>query len=248
MSSAYKSPYKRKRGDFALSKKGLSIYRGAGPPPKKKAIAFVPGRDRVGGYYGRYQKGGELKFLDVDADDAIIAAGGVITDTVNVIAQGTGESQRIGRKVTLRSIYWRGKVTLPTLELEGSPGESERFRFIMYLDKQCNGAAATGTDILAAVDPDSYRALDNSGRFSILMDRMWTMNYLTCSHFAVNSFSFSSVTRNFSFFKRCDIPIEYNGVNGTIGEIRSNNIGLLIISEGGTGALISKLRLRYSDN
>lgn len=231
--------FKRKRDPSSASAFVLGPYRP--PRPVKRRRAMVPQA------YGRYATQGELKFLDTTVDDAIIAAGGVVTATVNVIVQGVGEEQRVGRKCTIRSIMWRGSLTIPLLELEGSPGSGERIRLILYQDKQANGATAAGTDILEVVTVDDYRNLANSGRFNILYDKTVNLNYSTLSHFAVNSFSMSEVIRSFSFYKKCNIPLEFSGANGTIDEIRSNNIGLLIVSEGGTGALVSRVRVRFSD-
>ncbi len=227
---------KRKRGSAAYP-----IVINGGPSPKRM-------RARAPVYRGGYAQAGELKFLDTTVDDAIIAAGGVVTATVNVIVQGVGESNRVGRKCTLKSIFWRGSLAIPLLELEGSPGSSERFRLILYLDKQANGATAAALDILEAVTVDDYRNLANSGRFQVLYDHHLVLNYETLSHFAVNSFSMAQVKNNFSFFKKCNIPLEFSGANGTIDEIRSNNIGLLVVSEGGSGALVSRIRIRFSDH
>ncbi len=240
---------RRRPSAFAVS---LQAQRPFSTPVRKRTyrarVPVIPGRTRVGGFYGRYSgPQGELKFHDLTVDDAVIATGGVITDTINAIPQGVTEIQRIGRKCTIRSIMWRGKLTLPELELEGNPGTPERVRLIMYLDKQCNGAAATALGILEAVSVDDYRNLANSGRFNILMDKTIVLNYSTLSHFAVNSFSMSGVTRNFSFFKKCQIPIEFDSTTGAITEIRSNNIGLLLVTEDGAAALVSRVRLRFSD-
>lgn len=217
-------------------------------PYKKRKIAFVPGVDRTGGYYGRFAgANAELKFHDQTVDDAIIAAGGVLTTSINLIAQGTGESERIGRKCTIRSIFWRGSLSLAAAELQGNPHDGERFRLILYQDKQTNGAAATALGILEAVTVDDYRNLANSGRFNILYDHHMVINLATTSHFAVNSFSWSGVQRNFTFFKKCSIPLEFDNTVGALTELRSNNLGLLIVSESGTGTLVSRIRLRFSD-
>ena len=239
--------YKRKRRDVAAGNV-LAVYRATPKRRRASAPPFRAGRDRVGGYYGRFAgANAELKFKDTTVDDAVIAAGGVITNSVNLVAQGTGESERIGRKCTIRSINWRGSLSLPLLELEGGPGAAERIRLIMYVDKQTNGATATQAGILESTNYDSYRNLANSGRFTILMDKFITLNYATLSHFAVNSFSMAQVTKQFSFSKKCSIPLEFDNTVGAITELRSNNIGILIMSEGGSGALLSQVRLRFSD-
>ncbi len=241
----------RKR-KYSSGAQAMAVARPFRPPTYKRrrtsAPPFRPVRDRVGGYYGRFAgANAELKFKDVTVDDAIIAAGGVLTTSINLIAQGTGESERIGRKCVLKSIMWRGSLSIPPLELEGNPGDTERFRLIVYQDKQTNGAAATALGILEAVSVDDFRNLANSGRFNILWDHHMVLNYATLSHFAVNSFSMSEVRKNFSFMKKCNIPLEFDNTVGALTELRSNNIGLLIVSEGGTGALVSRVRLRFSD-
>ncbi len=246
---------KRKREVHAPRDFALVPYKGAAVYKRRRAGGysssqrpFRAGRDRVGGYYGRFAgSNAELKFLDTTVDDAIIAAGGVVTDSVNLVPQGVTESQRVGRKCTLRQIFWRGNVTIPLNELEGGPGAGDRVRLIMYVDKQANGATATQAGILESTNYDAYRNLANSGRFVILMDRMITLNYLTCTHFAVNSFSHAKVNRQFSFFKRCAIPLEFDNTTGAITEIRSNNVGILIMCENGDAGITSQVRVRFSD-
>ncbi len=212
------------------------------------ARPFIRGRDRVGGYYGRFAgASAETKFFDTTVDDAIIATGGVVTDSINLVPQGVTESQRVGRKCTLRQILWRGNVTLPANELEGNPGTGDRVRLIMYVDKQTNGATATQAGILESTVYDSYRNLANSGRFNILMDKMVTLNYPSISHFAVNSFSHPKVNRQFSFFKKCSLPLEFDNTTGAITELRSNNVGILIMCENGDAGITSQVRVRFSD-
>ncbi len=235
-----------------MGRRGSGVYRGGvkGISYKKRRVArpFRAGHDRVGGFYGRYSgAGAETKFLDTTVDDAIIAAGGVITTSVNLIAQGVTESERVGRKCTIRQILWRGNISIPLNELEGGPGPGDRVRLIMYMDKQTNGATATQAGILESTVYDSYRNLANSGRFNILLDKWITLNYNTCTHFAVNSFSHAKVNRQFSFFKKCSIPLEFDNTTGALTELRSNNVGILIMCENGDAGITSQVRVRFSD-
>ncbi len=58
--------------------------------------------------------GGELKFHDLDIDDAVVAVNGTIAQvSCNIIAGGTTESTRIGRKSVIRKINWRYEIVLP---------------------------------------------------------------------------------------------------------------------------------------
>ncbi len=236
---------KRKRSADATA---LMVYRPFKSPYKRRKQSFVPGVDRTGGYYGRYSgRGGELKFFDVSLDDAVIAAGGVVTDSINKIAQGVTESERVGRKCTIKSVYWNGVLTLPEVLAQATPGAGDRVRLILYLDKQCNGATATQAGILESTAYDSYRNLANSGRFQILLDKKITLNYLTLGSNSAASHSHTQFLRQFSFYKKCNIPIEFDNTTGAITEIRSNNLGILIMDANGLSAIGSRIRLRFSD-
>ncbi len=97
-------PLKRKREGFS----GNAIMLRAARPNYKRRRTFVPGQNRTSGFYGRFAKGsGELKFIDLDVNDVVVAQGGTIqtSGTINVISQGTTESERIRRKCTIRKMH-----------------------------------------------------------------------------------------------------------------------------------------------
>lgn len=193
---------------------------------------------------GRYADSGELKFHDLDINDASVAQNGtIIEDSCNTIAQGVTESQRIGRKCTIRAINWRYEFEMiPT-----GPSSDEVIRLILYLDKQCNGATATITGILESDDFQSFNNLANKSRFTILMDRTVTQNLSGLGGNGTTNI-FGSSTIIGSFYKKCNIPIEYDSTTGAITEVRSNNLGVLILGKtGGLTVFGSKMRLRFSD-
>lgn len=204
-------------------------------------------RRRTGGVYGRFSNGGELKFFDVPLTDAVIAAGGTITDSINKIAQGVTEVTRVGRKCTIKSISFRYKLTLPEQDAVGSPAVSDTVRLIVYMDKQCNGATAAVTDLLETADFQSFRNLANSGRFVFILDVTKDLNYLTLASDGAGVVSQAEVGRSYTFYKKCNAPIEFNAAAGAITEIRSNNFGMLIMSSGGIAGLDSQFRIRFSD-
>ncbi len=245
------SVYKRKRS-YSGAASALVLARPYSTPYKRKKAshgrAFIPGRDRVGGYYGRYaHKGGELKFHDVDLDDPVVATGGVVTASVNLIAQGVGESQRVGRKCTIKSIQWRYRSLVPEVDAAADPAALEALRIIMYVDKQANGATAAVTDLYESGDLHAFRNLSNTSRFTILCDKIVELNYMTLASDSANVVSQGTVSYEGVFYKKCNIPLEFDAATGAITEIRSNNIGVLIISNSGIGGFNSKIRLRFSD-
>ena len=193
---------------------------------------------------------GELKFLDVATDDAVVAAGATIQNagTQNLIVQGITENQRIGRKCTIRSIHWKYRVDLPEVGPVASPNTIDEVRVILYWDKQANKLTAAGTDVLETATPRSFRNLANAGRFVILLDKLHTLNWTTLASDAAGAYRQAEVVREFSFNKQCNIPIEFSGADGTMDEITSNNIGVLLIGTNGAAGFLSTMRLRFSDN
>ncbi len=123
---------------------------------------------------------------------------------------------------------------------------SEVVRLILYVDKQANGATIAVTDLLETANFHAFNNLANSGRFRILMDRTHDLKAPGAAGDGVANDSTEDV-QSYVFFKEMNLPIEFSGINGVIGEIRSNNIGVLVISRGGTAELDSKFRLRFSD-
>ncbi len=201
---------------------------------------------RTAGFYGRYGRGGELKFHDVDLDDAIIATGGTITDTINIIPQGVTEKTRVGRRCTIKKIQWRYDVTLPQTSVPTETADT--VRVIMYLDKQCNGAAATALMILETDDFQSFNNLANTSRFTILMDRVHNMNSPSGAWDGAAD-NFGKDKQSYTFFKTCNIKLEYDdtAATGVLTTIRSNNLGVLILGGSGYAGISSKIRLRFSD-
>ncbi len=214
------------------------------------------GMVRTSGYYGAFPQGrtipgGELKFHDVDVDDAVIAAGSNIQNSgsINLIAQNVTETGRIGRKCTIKQINWRYTIIIPNTS--NASNTDDVVRVILYLDKQCNGATAVNTGIMETTSFQSFNNLANKNRFTILMDKV---HDLQCpggggqGDGTTSSFAFVSALVSGTFFKKCNIPLEFDSTTGAITEIRSNNLGVLLLSAKGLCEFSSKMRLRFSDN
>lgn len=123
---------------------------------------------------------------------------------------------------------------------------NDTVRIILYLDKQCNGTAATVTQILESDDFQSFNNLSNKSRFRTLMDRVYDLNATAgMGNGTANDTVATQI--NDSLFKKVNLPIEYDSTAGAIAEIRSNNICMLILSKDGRAVLDSQMRLRYSD-
>lgn len=223
----------------ARRKKGKGAY-------KKYRTRAGPGYQRTEGFYGRFGAGGELKFWDLDVDDAVVAAAGTIAaDSVNLIPQGVTESTRVGRMCRIRKIQARFQVSLPTTSVPGDTAEG--VRIIVYHDKQANGAAATVAGILEAADWQAFNNLSTSKRFVTLFDKRISLRSMSGSYDGTND-QFGADLQMCEFYKNVNIPVEFASTTGAITEIQSSNVGVLYISAAGLAAIQSKFRIRFSDS
>ncbi len=258
-------PPKRKRNGYIngykVSAANLASYHRTKAPRRNGTVGMiVPGYTRRSGYYGRYNVAAqrraraagqpvELKFHDLDIDDATIAANGTIAeDSCLTIAEGLTESSRVGRKITVVNIGWRYKIQYTVLA-SAAGANSDTVRVILYLDHQANGATAAVTDLLESDDYQSFNNLANKDRFRTLSDRTYDLQpSVGAGDGAANDYSSMSISDTV-FLKNLNIPINYDNsaTTGVITTMRSNNIGVLLLSEIGLTSFESKMRVRYSD-
>ncbi len=193
----------------------------------------------------KVSSGVELKFHDLDIDDAVVAVNGTIAQaSCNLIAQGVTESQRVGRKAVIKNIGWRYEIVLPNAQ--NMTSVLDTVRVILYLDTQANGATATVTGILESDDFQSFNNLANKGRFTILCDKTHEIN-ATAGGGNGTANDIAGHQENHTFFKKVDIPIMFSAGTGAITEICCNNLGVLLLGKQGFVGFFSKMRLRFTD-
>lgn len=201
----------------------------AGPASKrfKKAV-----------YINRYETG-ELKFHD-DVTQATVPVTGILLDSIPTgIANGTGESQRIGRQVTGTRLNINGVFTLPS----SAAGSTDVIRMMVVQDKQANGADFTSAELLQVSNNFlSYRNLENSKRFRVFVDKRFVLD----SRMQLAAATTGPITKYFSeSIKLNDMVFEYSGTDGLITELKSNNLGVFFITEKGLIVTDMYSRLRY---
>jgi len=216
---------------------------------KKRRRTTRSGTTRTVGNFGRFNRGGELKYHDVTQSENNIPSVGAVYTTLNTIAQGAGENERIGRKCTIHSIHWRYNIKLPESTGGSTPANSDTVRVILFCDKQANGTGAVTSDILASNNYHAFRKLANTKRFVILYDKQHTTNITALSvNTAGTAYSNTEVIREFVVNKKVNIPLEFDNTTGVLTGVMSNNLGLLTISKSGNINMNSRFRLRFSDN
>lgn len=225
------APRRRTGGTF-YSRRFRSSYRGYA---------------RLSGLYGRFQPSGrERKWLDTAITQNNIANTGVIEPSLNIIPQDNTPTGRIGRVVNLTAVNIRGDFQLSPTDAETAT--TGRVRMLVYLDKQCNGAAATPAEILASTNINSFLNLTNSRRFLVMADRYFDLNAMAGANDGTDE-QFGTVSETVQFYKNCNLPIEYDqtATTGAVATIRSNNVGILFISNSNIINFSGIARVRYED-
>lgn len=220
--------------------------------PSKK---FRKGFDRTVGYYGRFgpkpvfrgrRATTEYKFFDTDGGNAAINQTGTVT-SLNLIEQGAGENQRIGRKCVIKSIHIRGAFSMQSTT--STTMGHQRVRCMVVLDTQANGQTTSRASIIdgntggSAID--HWRNLSESNRYKVLMDKTWALNYT-----AATSTDFQEHIKTWKMNKKCNIPLEFGFPTAGITGIRSNNIILLQFVDSTAPVVNSQwvARVRFSDS
>lgn len=208
----------------------------------KKRLSVVPGYTRTGGAYGRPR--GEIKYWDVVHSNYAIDTTPEVVTSLNLIPQGTTDQTRIGNKIRIVKIHFKGSITW-------SATNDIRFgevRLVLVLDTQANGANPAWADIFDSSGQavDQFRNIDNSERFKVLKE--FKKRPVSFMYDTVNANVHATMTI-LKFNKKCDIPIHYSSTTGAITEVRSNNLVLLAVSNNGddTHFLNGNWRIRYSD-
>ncbi len=233
---------KRSRSGRKISK---GRNGGSRAPPRKKRY-FQPGYDRTGGYYGRYSgRQPEAKFFNTVVSDAVVTTTMVISN-LTVVPEGNGESERVGRKINIKSIHVRGSLTLPSTTTMADT--SDVVICMLVQDTQTNGAAFAATDLLDTDGFTSFRNLANSTRFRILYKKIYALKIYGAAPSGAALVSGEDV-RAININKRVNIPMEYDNSasTGAIGTVRSNNVYWVTQSSAGISGTALTARIRYTD-
>jgi len=239
------------KGKYAktTSKKGKRVFK------RTRMAGYQSGRSNPS------QTQNELKCFDV-AQQAIAfattAAGGTFVSSLNAMSLGSDLYQRIGRKIKMKSLRFRG-----TIQPHGTNQQvgSGLLRFIIYYDAQPNAGVPSVTDILqdsnatAGVNTRSEMNMNNRARFQILRDHqtMAPAQGGTANQWGQPQDPGTPNVYQFDYFiKLKGLETMYNATNGgNIGDITSGAIGVFAIQDTTVTAascdLVFTSRLRFFD-
>lgn len=178
---------------------------------------------------------GEKKYIDTGLDGTMDSSGRVVL--CNALNLGNSSTTRIGQRIAVKSIQLR------TWIVNGNAATNNA-RLSLVVDRQCNGAAATITNVFSAISNTSLRNLGYRNRFKVLVDEDWVFS-------GVNLDKDSNVLYDKYIKFKKPLMVDYTTTDaGDITDIVTNSI--LVFCYGSTAnpngpAIYGYCRVRYVD-
>lgn len=194
----------------------------------------------------------EKKWLDTGILGNFTVAGAVIP-SFNLVPQGVTPVTRIGQQIMIKSIHLHTIVSMQGVDDANAATAEEgmQCRMIIYIDKQANGATIAVGDLLASAETVGFNQLSNRDRFVVLKDKFVAFSPQAITWTGVpDTFIKGDVIRTWNYHKKLNLPVEFSGSTGAITEVRSMNIGMLLIATSETvavGSLYGTARIRFTD-
>ena len=185
---------------------------------------------------------GELKYVDTAAAAYACDTVGTVT-LLNGVAPGVGISQRVGRRINIRSIQVTGSLSTQDAEVVAS-----QVKVALIMDMEPGAAVPAITDIYTASTSTAFHNLDYRDRFKTIATYQAAFGAL--STVATQAYCGSPTNALVNIYKRCNIPVTFKGDDALIGSIATNAVYLVTIGNhaNGTGYVFyGAVRIRYDD-
>lgn len=196
----------------------------------------------------------ELKWFETDLTSTTQTSTGTVNASLNLINHGVDESQMIGRRIYVSHLDINARVAAPadSASTVGALQGSRTFRLLLIQDHQANGSQPTASEILVSPSIFAHSNPDNEERFTILEEWIGTVTPPAAGSGTSTANTFG--TTQAAIFIHETIPVASNflfstqaGGSRVIGEVRSNNLFILGISENSLLQLTYRIRLNYLD-
>lgn len=167
----------------------------------------------------------EIKSFDTALNFNIDATGEIpATGQLVLIPQGAGAETRNGAKCVIKSIQIRG--SLGNVPAAAATSSSTAHIYLIW-DKSPNGAAAAVADVFTGTNfASAMRNITNYHRFTVLKHF-----YKTFTPNAGVTGAYNNEQFHWEFYKKVNIPLEFNATAGAITELTRNNIFLMCSTE-----------------
>jgi len=239
--TGWQRPNKLRATKYSMLRRGNSTsfatvpYNPKAVPIRRKA---PPGAEKK-----FHEIGQNTESISTAATNFIPAHTGIAS--LNLIANGDTMSTRNGNKITITSINIRGRCVMDA-NANVDPDQvlcgTTIWRVVVYLDTQCNGGAPTmdeyfDTQLDSQDSFDCYNSLHETGRFKTLMDKRITVvsqpAIVDTSTTPDRTLCYGGDTEFSHTIKNLHIPVFFSGATADLQNVRTNNIGMFIMTTGG---------------
>lgn len=226
---------------YVRSSKGRASKRRGKSSRRAKLYKVVPGYTQVNSAYKFAGHTAEKKYID-NALVLTTATAGVVTGTYVTMVQGQTASTRIGNKIRVKNINL--SLTFDTSGADLTP-DPLLMRCMLLWDKQANGALPAVLDILQTASVYSYRNMETVERFTVLKDKFILLKTPTA---LTGAWAASAADGRFAKFAwKGAMDVHYGGNAGTVADLRSENLVILLISNIAAGHANGNIRVKYTD-
>lgn len=232
--------FKKKYGTRRQQAAAAAVARARATILSARRLPSAP--PRTGGFFGTRRTGlKEQKVIDSGTQNTNFSAAGAV-GLMNGVALGTDYTDRIGRKIVLKSIFM--KFTIQPSTTSCPSGDS--VRLLVVYDSQTNGAAPAVGDILNSATHIAPMNLNNRDRFKVLFDKHMTTEG---NAFTAGAITAGASTPKFTkFYKKLDHEMIFQGTAATVGSIATGAIWLLLINlQGNLTNVYYNCRVRFED-
>lgn len=196
----------------------------------------------------------ERKVADLNVATYNISTTGVFQMLANPTT-GSDMTNRIGRKICLKSVYIRGLI-VSEASRSGVAAQlaPQVARMVILIDQQPNGAAPAALDFLKEANALSQLNLDGRDRFKVLVDKQWFIG-----PYVLNATATTAVAELpnqgyvYKKYKKMNEEVVFSTSTGGIADIQSGCLLAFFIGTNASGTnsdanFIGTFRVRYTDN
>jgi len=187
----------------------------------------------------------EKKVIDTAFVSPVSTTGNTLL--LSGVATGTDYTNRIGRRIVLRSLFMRGFISLDPTATAAIP---QLGRVIIVQDKNPNsGSTFAVTDLLDTASSTSQLNMSNRDRFNILSDKQYAFGFF--SNVATQAIAMGPAIYPYKKYIKLNIPVTFSGTGNTISSIAENAIFVMFIGSVAASAndlqAVMSVRVRFED-
>lgn len=172
-----------------------------------------------------------------------------IVNCIGACIQGSGESQRDGSKIIVKSIHIQGSVERPIAQDAADARFPNLIQIALVMDTQTNGTQLNAEDVYVATDPEvpARRVIANTSRFKVLKTWLITMKDTVMGTDGANTNTIGGEIAPFSCYLKMEQPVNFvaGAGAGTIADFRDVSFHMIVCGSRALDNITYNSRVRF---